>query len=150
VNTRHRRSGPGVRRAAAVAFSAIAGVLAVASFAFACTVAAGSTWYSDGTRTKSGPVGTQIKAFATGAVQNVPYKLVLGNDGGDPSHSSHACMATVDILNPNVVKAASNGFISTVTGTVHSTTAKGTYQLCFKDSSVNNSTGTGGATFAVI
>ena len=133
----------------AIAFSAIAGVLAVASLAWACTVLAGSTWYSDGTRSKSGPVGTQITARATGGLQGVPYHLVLGNDAGDPGHASHACMATVDILNPAVVFAGPSGLIGNVRGTVHATTTAGTYQLCFKDSSVNNSTGTGGATFTV-
>ena len=150
MNVGDRTTGRRARRVVAAAFAGVAGALAVASFAFACTVAAGSTWYSDGTRTKSGPVGTQIRAFATGAIQNVPYHLVLGNDGNDPGHASHACMNTVDILNPTIVNAAANGRIATVTGIVHSTTAKATYQLCFKDSSVNNSTGTGGATFTVI
>jgi hypothetical protein len=135
----------------AVTVAAIAAVLAVASFAWACTVVAGSTWFSDGTRTKQGGVGTQIRAFGTGAPSTaVPYILVLGSDGGDPGHATHACMITVDTLNPNVVHAGSNGLIPTVTGTVHAGTPGGTYQLCFKDSSVNNSTGTGGATFTVL
>lgn len=140
----------GARGAAAIVFSAIAGFLAVASLAWACTVVAGSTWYSDGGRSKSGPVGTTIRAYATAAVQGVPYQLVLGNDGGDPGHASHACMVAVDVLNPTIVYAGPNGLIGTVRGTVHSGTPAGPYQLCFKDSSPQNSTGTGGATFTVI
>lgn len=91
-----------------------------------------------------------IRAFATGAVRGVPYQLVLGNDGGDSSHGSHACMVTVDILNPAVVFASPSGVIGTTGGTVKATTPLGPYQLCFKDTSVNNSTGTGGASFTVI
>ena len=137
------------RGAVAIAFSAMAGVLAVASLAWACTVVRGSTWYSDGTRSKSGPPGTQVTARATGAIQGVPYHLVLGDLGTEPGHSTHACMRTLDILNPAVVFAGPSGLIGNVRGTVHLTTP-GTYQLCFKDSSPNNSTGTGGASFTVI
>jgi hypothetical protein len=137
------------RGAVAVAFSAIAGVLAVASLAWACTVAAGSTWYSDGSRTKSGQPGTQITARATGAFTGVPYHLVLGDMGTEPGHNDHACMRTLDILNPAVVFAGPSGLIGNVRGTVHLTTP-GTFQLCFKDSSTLNSTGTGGASFTIL
>jgi hypothetical protein len=94
-------------------------------------------------------VGTTIRAYATGAVQGVPYKLVLGG-AGDTGMEGHACMVTFDTLNPNAVFAGSTGIIGTVQGVVHATTAKGLYQLCFKDSSPMNSTGTGGASFTVI
>jgi hypothetical protein len=150
VQSRSTRRRIGARGAAAIVFSALAGFVAVASLAWACTVVAGSTWYSDGSRTKSGPVGSTIRAYATGALQGVPYKLVLGNDGGDPGHAAHACMVAVDFLNNATVFAGPTGLIGTVTGTVHAGTGVGTYQLCFKDSSTNNSTGTGGATFTVI
>lgn len=138
------------RRAVTAGVSVVAGVLAVASLAWACTVVSGSTWYSDGTTSKSGPVGTTISAFATGATPGISYVLVLGNDGGDPGHASHACMAAVDVLNPTTTGANSRGFIGVTSGAVHATTPKGAYQLCFKDSSPNNSVGTGGATFTVI
>ncbi len=150
MESRSSRGRLGARGAAAIVFSALAGVVAVASLAWACTAVVGSTWYSDGTRQKSGPVGTTIRAYATGANQGVPYQLVLGNDGGDPGHASHACMFTVDVLNPTVVYSGPSGLIGTVRGTVHAGTPKGPYQLCFKDSSPANSTGTGGATFTVI
>lgn len=148
MQSRSRRRRLGAREAAAIVFSALAGVIAVASLAWACTVVAGSTWYSDGTRAKSGPTGSTIRAYATGGIQGVPYNLVLGG-AGDTGHDTHACMVTFDTLNPANVFAGPSGLIGTVTGTVH-TSVKGTYQLCFKDSSVNNSTGTGGATFTVI
>ena len=149
MQSRSSRRRLGARGAAAIVFSALASVMAVASLAWACTQPVGSTWYSDGTRSKSGPVGTTIRAYATGAVQGVPYQLVLGG-AGSSGHVSHACMETTDVLNPTVVFAGQTGIIGTVQGVVHATTAKGAYQLCFKDSSPMNSTGTGGATFTVI
>ena len=149
MQSRSNRRRLGARGAAAIVFSALAGVIAVASLAWACTVVAGSTWYSDGTKSKSGPVGTTIRAYATGGIQGVPYNLVLGG-AGNTGHDAHACMVTFDTLNANNVFAGPSGLIGTVTGTVHAGTVPGTYQLCFKDSSINNSTGTGGATFTVI
>lgn len=149
MQSRSSRRRLGARGAAAIVFSALAGVVAVASMAWACTVVAGSTWYSDGTRAKSGLPGTQIRAYATGAIQNVPYNLVLGG-AGSTGHDTHACMVTFDTLNPTNVFAGANGIIGTVRGTVSLTTAPGVYQLCFKDSTPNNSTGTGGATFTVL
>ena len=149
MQSRSKRRRLGARGAAAIVFSALAGVIAVASLAWACTVVAGSTWYSDGTKAKSGPVGTIIRDYATGAVQCVPYNLLLGG-AGNTGHDAHACMVTFDTLNPNNVFAGPSGIIGTVQGVVHNGTAPGTYQLCFKDSTPNNSTGTGGATFTVI
>jgi hypothetical protein len=148
VQSRSRRRRLGARGAAAIVFSALAGVIAVTSLAWACTVVAGRTWYSDGTSAKSGGVGTTIRAYATGAIQGVPYHLVLGG-AGSSGHDTHACMETFDVLNPTHVFAGPNGLIGTVRGTVHISTI-GTYQLCFKDATPNNSTGTGGSTFAVI
>ena len=107
-------------------------------------VVQGSTWYSDGTRTKSGPVGTQIRAYAVNAAQGTPYKLVLGT--GTPTR---ACQAIVQVLNPATVFAAPSGILGRVTGTVQPGIPPGTYKLCFEDSSTGNLTGTGGATFTV-
>lgn len=109
----------------------------------AATVA-GSTWHSTGAKTRSGPVGTTIRAYAVGAIPNVPYRLVLGTGSFDK-----ACVNTVQVLNPNVVFAGANGLIGTVSGTVQSGIAPGTYKLCFEDASSANITGTGGATFTV-
>ena len=107
-------------------------------------VVAGSTWYSDGTKAKSGPVGTVIQAYAVGALANVPYRLVLGTGSG-----TQACATTVQVLNPTVVFAGPSGVIGRVRGTVQPGIAPGTYRLCFEDSSTGNYTGTGGATFTV-
>lgn len=105
---------------------------------------AGSTWHTTGTKGRSGPVGTTIRAYAVGAIPNVPYRLVLGTGTSDK-----ACVTTVQVLNPNVVFAGANGLIGTVTGTVQAGIGPGTYKLCFEDSSSGNITGTGGATFTV-
>lgn len=137
-----------MRKTAIAGFSAIAGVLAIASLAWACTIPAGGTWYSDGTNSKAGPPGTVVRVYATSAFQNVPYTLVLGDAGLEPGHGDHACMRTLDVLNPTTRFANQSGFISTTVGTVHLATP-GTYQLCFKDN-VNNSTGTAGASFTVL
>jgi uncharacterized protein YkwD len=107
-------------------------------------VVAGSTWYSNGAKTRSGPVGTVVQAYAVGALPNVPYRLVLGTGAGDK-----ACATTVQVLNPTVVFAGPTGVIGRVSGTVQAGIAPGTYKLCFEDSSTGNYTGAGGATFTV-
>ena len=107
-------------------------------------VVAGNTWYSNGAKARSGPAGTVVQAYAVGALQNVPYRLVLGS-----GTESQACATTVQVLNPTVVFAGPNGLIGRVTGTVQAGIAPGTYKLCFEDSSTGNHTGTGGATFTV-
>ncbi len=137
-----------MRKMALAGFSAVAGLLAVASLAWACTAPVGSTWYSDGTQHKSGPPGTTVRVYATGAFTGVAYTLVLGDDGPTPGHAGHACMRTLQVLNPNTRFANSSGFISTTVGTV-TYSVPGTYQVCFKDNA-ENSTGTPGATFTVI
>lgn len=105
---------------------------------------AGSSWYSNGDKARSGPVGTTIRAYAVGGLANVPYRLVLGTGVG-----TRACVTTVQVLNPIVVFAGPSGLIGTVTGTVQPGIGPGTYKLCFQDSSSGNSTGTGGTTFTV-
>lgn len=107
-------------------------------------VVAGSTWYSDGTKTRTGSTGAVIAAYAVGALQNVPYRLVLGT--GDPLH---ACTTVLQVLNETIVYAGPSGLIGRVSGTLQPGLDPGTYKLCFEDSSSGNGTGTGGATFTV-
>jgi hypothetical protein len=104
----------------------------------------GSTWYSDGTKAKSGLPGTRITAYAVNAFSGVPYRLVLGLGG-----PGTACQAIAQWINPTIVFAGSTGLIGRVTGTVPVDTLPGTYRLCFEDSSTGNLTGTGGTTFTV-
>lgn len=111
---------------------------------FGPAVVQGSIWYSDGTKSKSGPVGTQIQAYAVNVSQDVPYKLVLGTGAPD-----RACQTVVQVLNPTPVFAGPSGLIGRVAGTVQPGLAPGSYKLCFEDSSAGNFTGTGGATFTV-
>lgn len=133
-----------VRRLAFPVLLILAAVVALPAPAGAHVVA-GSTWYTDGTRHKSGPVGMKLRVYAIGAIPNVPYKLVLGLDDDDVGGQ---CMTTVRELNSNAVYAGPSELIGTVTGTVPATTPKGTYILCFKDTTFE-STFTGGATFTV-
>lgn len=84
----------------------------------------GSTWYNNGTRAMDGPAGTQVTAYARGALENVPYQLVSGKNG---------CSTDIILINPTVIYANSTGYIPPVTGTVNRTS--GTYDVCF--SSVN-------------
>ena len=107
-------------------------------------VVSGSTWYSDGSRTKSGPAGTQVQAYAVGALQNVPYRLVLGTGAGD-----RACASIVATLNQATLFAGPSRLLGRTTGTIPTGLTPGTYKLCFEDSSTGNLTGTGGATFTV-
>ena len=87
---------------------------------------AGSTWYSDGTNSQSGPAGTTIRAYAVGAFQNVPYQLVTGRDGGTPGQP---CRVDMVPANTTARYANADGFLSTTVGTVDR--LPGTYQLCF-------------------
>ena len=87
---------------------------------------AGSTWFSDATKTASGPAGTTIRAYATNALANVPYQLVTGRNGVNPSQP---CALDLVVVNPTVVYAGANGLIGRVSGTVNR--LPGTYQVCF-------------------
>ena len=107
-------------------------------------VVQGSIWFSDGTKSAAGPVGTEIGAYAVNTAQGVPYKLVLGTGAPD-----RACQTIVQVLNPTPVFAGPNGIIGRVTGTVQPGVAPGSYRLCFEDSSSGNLTGTGGGNFTV-
>jgi glucose/arabinose dehydrogenase len=85
---------------------------------------AGSTWYSDGTIAKTGTAGTLIRSYATNAVQNVPYKLVIGTAG---------CGSVVAVLNETSVFAGANGFLGRVQGTVPAGLVPGNYTVCFRN-----------------
>lgn len=135
-----------IRRLMVVFLLVTVAVLGPPSAASSIEVVAGSTWYSDGTRHKSGPVGTVVSAYATGALPGVPYKLVLALDNDSVGEQ---CVTTVQELNATVVATGSSGIIGRVRGTVAPSTPRGTYILCFKDSSMLQSTSTGGATFTV-
>jgi hypothetical protein len=87
---------------------------------------AGSAWFSDSTKSASGPSGTTIKVYATNALANVPYQLVTGRNGVNPSQP---CALDLVVVNAAVVYAGSNGLIGRVTGTVNR--LPGTYQVCF-------------------
>ena len=85
---------------------------------------AGSTWYSDGTNARSATAGTVISAYATNAVQNVPYKLVIGTAN---------CGSVVAVLNETSVFAGPSGLLGRVTGTVPAGIPAGSYTVCFRN-----------------
>jgi len=87
---------------------------------------AGSAWYSDGTKSASGPSGTTIRVYATNTLAGVPYQLVTGRNGVNPGQP---CALDLVVVNTAVVYAGSNGLIGRVTGTVDR--LPGTYQVCF-------------------
>lgn len=90
------------------------------------STAAGSSWYSDGTKSASGPAGTTIRVYATNAIAGVPYQLVTGRNG---TNSSQPCALDLVPVNTAVVIAGPSGLIGRVTGTVNR--LPGTYQVCF-------------------
>jgi hypothetical protein len=110
------------------------------------TAAAGSTWFSDGTKSHSGPSGTVVRVFGTNAIANVPYQLVTGRNGVVPSQP---CGLDLVPANASVVHAGPNGLIPTVTGTI--SRLPGVYQLCFAqtDPVTGSRTVTGVSTFTV-
>lgn len=121
--------------AAEVVDAQLRGYVASASAA----VIAGSGWYSDGTRTASGPAGTIVQAFAANAVQLVPYTLVLATAG---------CRNVVAVLNGVTLYAGLSGLIGRVLGTIPLGTAPGVYDVCFRNLT-GPPTATGGLTFTV-
>jgi hypothetical protein len=102
-------------------------------------VIAGSAWYSDGSRSASGPAGTGVQVYAVNAVQGVPYKLVLATDG---------CRSVVATLNESTLNAGLSGLIGKVRGTVPLGTAPGAYVICFRNLT-GPLTATGGLSFTV-
>ena len=87
---------------------------------------AGSAWFSNGTKSASGASGTTISVYATNALANVPYQLVTGRSGVNPSQP---CALDLVAVNTAVVYAGPNGLIGRVTGTVNR--LPGAYQVCF-------------------
>jgi hypothetical protein len=92
--------------------------------ATAAPVIAGSTWYSNGIQTASGPAGTVVQAYAVGTVQLVPYTLVLATAG---------CRDVVAVLNESTVYAGVSGLIGKVRGTIPPGTPAGSYTVCFRN-----------------
>lgn len=88
----------------------------------------GKTWYTDGSGAKSGPPGTVITAYATNAVPNTNYNLVIGTDGGN---QAAPCSQNVSLLNTNNRTSSGAGIIGSTGGSIN--VASGTWQICFKE-----------------
>jgi hypothetical protein len=128
VNSSYSTGRRASRKAVVGIFVGVAAALAVASLAFACTPRNGFTWYSDGTFSKSGPTGSRISAYATGAVPGQEFRLVIANTV-TPGHGGHACMDNATEINPNSRFASPSGFIGLTSGTVNK--GPGEWQICF-------------------
>jgi hypothetical protein len=89
------------------------------------STAAGSAWFSDGTKSASGPAGTTVRVYATNVVPNVPYQLVTGRSAG----AGQPCALDLVAVNTTVVYAGPSGLLGRVTGPVNR--LPGTYQVCF-------------------
>ncbi|HWI03661.1 MAG TPA: PQQ-dependent sugar dehydrogenase [Acidimicrobiales bacterium] len=120
----HLRFGPWAGTQA-LYYTSYAGGGQIRRIAYTATpTIAGSTWYSDGTNAKTPTGGTVIRAYATNALENVPYKLVIGTAG---------CASVVAVLNETSVFAGSNGLLGRVTGTVPAGLPPGAYTVCFRN-----------------
>jgi len=97
----------------------------------------GSTWYSDGSNSTSGGVGTAVSVFGVGAFANVPYRMVLAAPG---------CGVVVAVLNPVLRYATTSGYLGRTVGTVPAGVPAGTYTACFKNAS-GSPTATGPVAF---
>lgn len=104
-------------------------VLAGAMPAGAIVYFHGRTWYLEGQLFREGPSGTQISAFATGAIPGHSYKLF--SSPFVPARDHELCGYSLTEVNPNVRVATPNGFIGTTTGPV--TGEPGDHMICFVD-----------------
>lgn len=134
------------RRLALVSVAGVAVALAVASVAYSCTVVRGFTWYDNGTFSQSGPTGTVITAYATGATPGDRFLLSSGFSEGDPAHGEHGCMFSDEAINPNVRWANNSGFIGFTSGPVNR--GAGEWQICFRQ--VDGATATLPVMFTVV
>ena len=138
-----------VRRALVAGTTAVAGMLAIVSLAWACTAPVGGTFYIDGTSAKTVARGTTISAFATGAEPGFAYQLVIGDPMGPSQHVTHACMDVLFLVNPSHRFANAQGILPRTSGPAgNASTPTGTYQLCFR--SINSEVGTGAASITLV
>lgn len=109
----------------ALAVSLAVLTLGVAPAAAVATLV-GVTSYPDGSSSKTGPTGTTITAFATGARPNTPYRLGFAPvlPSGEPCPA-----AGIQLVNPNTRFSNATGLITNTSGVV--TGAPGTYHVCF-------------------
>ena len=102
-------------------------------------VISGQSWFSSGTKARTGPGGSAVSVYAVGASQGLPYQLVLTRTA--------ACSDVVAVLNPATVVPGASGLIGAVRATIPAATPAGTYRLCFRHT--GGATATGAVTFTV-
>ena len=127
---------------------ALLAVLLPASPASSSLAIVGFTWFSDGSFTGSGPSGTVITAYATGARPDKPFKLQTSAIRGAFPCSD----VLVDDVNPNVRISNSSGVIGYTSGRIN--LPVGSYEVCFYElprlSSGHSPTATAPAFFSVV
>jgi carboxypeptidase T len=106
-------------------------------------VVSGSTFFVDGTSSRSGPA-TRISVFATGAEQGFTYQLVTGRDGGN---AGRPCSTDVAVLNPAQKFANASGVIGMTSGVVNR--PPGTWQVCFRSTGAGAAAVTAAVTYTV-
>ena len=117
------------RRTAVASFGGAALLMAAASLAWACTSVVGNTWYSDGSWIKTGPTGSSVTIYATGAIANTNYYMISGVN--DTPHQ-HPCIGSWVKENPNIRTSSGTGAIGNTTGTIdRPSSAPGYYHVCF-------------------
>jgi hypothetical protein len=144
---RAQRTDP-ARRALVAGCSAVSGMLAVASVAWACTVTAGATFFSDGASSKAVARGDRISAFATGAELGFEYVLVIG-DPNSIGPDRLACFEPRFQVSPSRKTPNDQGFIAQTAGPAgDAAMPPGLFHLCFR--AVGPSLATGPAILTLI
>lgn len=81
----------------------------------------GSTWFSNGSASLSGPAGSVVSAYATQTRPHTDYRLVTATGN---------CDTNVAAVNGNVRRSNSTGLIGVTAGPINR--PAGTWQLCFR------------------
>lgn len=141
-----------MKRALGLGVAAATMLVTLASPASGVAFVQGFTWYSDGSLSKTGPSGTVITAFATGAARSRQFMLLMVRPNPDVACSdAHAPTA----VNPGVRASNDRGFIPNTAGPVAGTPSgtPGEYQICFYELTIiagDHRTGTSPAFFTIV
>lgn len=86
----------------------------------------GHTWFASGALTLSGPSGSVVSAFATGAAPDTTFRLVTSPAQQD---ERHRCTSDVIPVNPTVRYSNGRGFVATTSGRIER--PAGMWDVCF-------------------
>ena len=106
--------------------------LGASSVAGATVQIRGRTWFADGSYfLASGPSGSYVSAFATGAAPNRVFRLVSSPHRDYPTDYPVACLEEDVAINPNLRFSNERGFIANTTGVLNR--PPGEWEICFKE-----------------